>query len=164
MLKLAQPYSSQIEQAKIKIIENEEQYKFVNIYSYWYSSFLKLPESDWDEIIRVSFAEDKVLGLFKAIVERDTNHVSSLMIINFNLKKISFTFIKDLENFIKYLLKYKKFKKISFTVVVGNPAERMYDKFIEKYNGRIVGIKKNEVKLVDGKFYDLKLYEIENNI
>jgi hypothetical protein len=44
--------------------------------------------------------------------------------------------------------------------VVGNPAERMYDKFIEKYNGRVVGIKKNEVKLVDGKFYGLKLYEI----
>lgn len=164
MLKLAQPYSSQIEQAKIKIIENEEQYKFVNICTYWYSSFLRLPDSDWDEIVRVSFAEDKVLGLFKATVERDINHVSSLMAINFNLKTISFTFIKDLENFIKYLLKYKKFKKISFTVVVGNPAEKMYDRFIEKYNGRIVGIKKNEVKLVDGKFYDLKLYEIENNI
>ena len=160
MLKLPQPYSSQIEQAKIKIIENEDQYKFVNISSYWYSNFLKLPDSEWDEIVRVSFAEDKVLGLFKATIDREINHVSSLMIINFNLKKISFTFIKDLENFVKYLIEYKKFNKISFSVVVGNPAERMYDRFIEKYNGRVVGIKKNEVKLVDGKFYDLKLYEI----
>ena len=160
MLKLPQPYSSQIEQEKIKIIENEDQYKFVNISSYWYSNFLKLPDSEWDEIVRVSFAEDKVLGLFKATIDREINHVSSLMIVNFNLKKISFTFIKDLESFVRYLIEYKKFRKISFTVVIGNPAEKMYDKFIEKYNGRVVGIKKNEVKLLDGKFYDLKLYEI----
>ena len=164
MLKLPQPYSSQIEQAKIKIIENEDQYKFVNISSYWYSSFLKLPDSDWEEIVRVSFAEDKVFGFFKATVDREVNQITSLTIINFNLKTISFTFIKDLENFVRYLIEYKKFNKISFSVVVGNPAERMYDKFTEKYNGRVVGIKKNEVKLVDGKFYDLKLYEIENNI
>ena len=91
MLKLPQPYSSQIEQAKIKIIENEDQYKFVNISSYWYSSFLKLPDSDWEEIVRVSFAEDKVFGFFKATVDREVNQITSLTIINFNLKTISFT-------------------------------------------------------------------------
>ena len=31
---------------------------------------------------------------------------------------------------------------------------------IKKYGGRIVGIKKKDVQLIDGKYYDLKLYEI----
>ena len=49
---------------------------------------------------------------------------------------------------------------MSFVCVVGNPAERLYDKVIEKYHGRVVGVKKQEALLQDGQFYDLKLYEI----
>lgn len=162
MLKLAKPYKDQIEKAQIHVIENEEQYKYLNVSSYWDNFMSEIPDSDWNSIIRLSVAEDKVLGYFKALIARDTNDVSSLTIVNFNLKTISFTFIKDLETFIKYLLEYKKFRKIAFSVVVGNPAERLYDKFIEKYNGRVVGVRKNDVKLVDGKYYDLKLYELEN--
>jgi hypothetical protein len=36
----------------------------------------------------------------------------------------------------------------------------MYDKFIKKYNGRVVGISKESVRLTDGEFYDVKEYEI----
>ena len=36
----------------------------------------------------------------------------------------------------------------------------MYDKYIEKYNGRVVGYRKNEIMLSDGQYYDDKLYEI----
>jgi hypothetical protein len=45
-------------------------------------------------------------------------------------------------------------------VVVGNPAERLYDRVINKYGGRIVGIKEKSTKLIDGLYYDVKLYEI----
>lgn len=164
MLKLAKPYEDQINKAKIHIIENEEKYKYLNCSTYWDNTILSIPDSDWNSIVRMSVSEDKVLGYFKADIVRDTLDVSSLMAVNFNLKAISFTFIRDLEAFVNYLLEYKKFRKINFSVVIGNPAERMYDRFIEKYNGRIVGIKKNDAKLVDGKYYDLKLYELENTL
>ena len=55
------------------------------------------------------------------------------------------------------------FSKITFSVVVGNHIENAYDKFINKFNGRIVGIKEKECLLSDGNFYDLKMYEIINN-
>ena len=38
--------------------------------------------------------------------------------------------------------------------------EKTYDKMVKKYGGNIIGIKRDEAKLIDGKFYDLKLYEI----
>ena len=34
------------------------------------------------------------------------------------------------------------------------------DKMINKYGGRIVGIYRQEAKLIDGEYYDLKMYEI----
>jgi hypothetical protein len=53
-----------------------------------------------------------------------------------------------------------RFNKLNFTVVRGNPIEKTYDKLIKRYNGRIVGIKEQETKLIDGKLYDMKEYEI----
>lgn len=52
------------------------------------------------------------------------------------------------------------FKKLSFGVVVGNPVEKQYDRLVRKYKGRIVGVKEQHAKLYDGKYYDVKLYEI----
>lgn len=52
------------------------------------------------------------------------------------------------------------FRKLSFSVVVGNPIEPQYDKLIKKYGGRIVGIQEAQTKLIDNKYYDVKLYEI----
>ena len=52
------------------------------------------------------------------------------------------------------------FNKINFDVIVGNPAEAMYDKFIKMCKGRIVGTLKKHIKLMDGWIYDTKIYEI----
>ena len=52
------------------------------------------------------------------------------------------------------------FRKKSFFVIVGNPIEKTYDKFVSRYGGRIIGVKKQHVKLTDGKYYDKKMYEI----
>ena len=36
----------------------------------------------------------------------------------------------------------------------------MYDKIIKKYGGNIVGIQHDSTKFDDGKYYDVKEYEI----
>ncbi|OGO81270.1 MAG: hypothetical protein A2Y21_10715 [Clostridiales bacterium GWC2_40_7] len=64
-----------------------------------------------------------------------------------------YKFIVDI--FLKY-----NFRKIEFTVVAGNPIEKMFDKYVNKYGGRIVGVRKESVKLQDNLFYDSKLYEL----
>ena len=45
-------------------------------------------------------------------------------------------------------------------MVIGNPIEKSYDKMVKKYGGRIIGTYKEDVKLIDGEYYDKKLYEI----
>lgn len=50
--------------------------------------------------------------------------------------------------------------KIEFFVIVGNPVEKMYDRFVKKHGGRITGIRKKSVKIWTGEYCDEKLYEI----
>jgi hypothetical protein len=102
---------------------------------------------------------DNVLGLFRAEINRVTDKISSLVIVSF-CDKCNITFSKDLYQFLQDLFEKYNFRKIEFSVVIGNPIEKMYDKYIKKYGGRIVGIKKQSSKLQDGKYYDVKLYEI----
>lgn len=61
--------------------------------------------------------------------------------------------IKDI--FSKY-----QYKKIVFSVLIGNPIEPKYDRIIKRSGGRIVGVHKEHVMLPDGKLYDEKVYEI----
>jgi hypothetical protein len=49
---------------------------------------------------------------------------------------------------------------MKFNVVIGSPNEKIYDRLIKLYNGRIVGVFKKDVRLMDNKLYDVKHYEI----
>jgi len=160
MLKPAILYKEALaEKAKV-VLSNPEKYQFMELCNYLcYDTFVIDDVSEWAKIKRVSInGENEVLGFMKAAVCRQDNSVSELLFVNFNLHKLSITFVRDMEIFLQYLL--KMFRKVSFVCVVGNPAERLYDKVIEKYHGRVVGIKKQEALLQDGQLYDLKLYEI----
>ena len=84
--------------------------------------------------------------------------LSLLEKINFSNNKI--TFGKDLMKALKDIFEVYKFQKINFSVIIGNPIEKSYDRMIMKYGGRIVGVYKNDVKLIDGLYYDRKIYEI----
>ena len=160
MLKPAVLYKEALaEKAKIVLMEPEK-YMFMDLNNYQSYNIFTVDEVDeWSKIKRVSVTSDnEILGYVQASVCRVDNSVSSLLFANFNLDKISITFVRDMEAFLLYLL--KSFRKVAFCCVVGNPAERLYDKVIEKYHGRVVGVKKQEALLQDGQFYDLKLYEI----
>ena len=160
MLDIALKYKSELQSLFQNVVYGSEEYKYWNYAGYWDVSSSSVDESDWSSISRVSKDyNNKILGFFKAIVLRDSNKIDGMSIVNFNLKTCSITFIRDLESFIEYLFSIG-FNKIKFNCVIGNSAERLYDKFIIKYNGRIVGISKQEIKLVDGKYHDVKLYEI----
>ena len=91
-------------------------------------------------------------------MDRSNNNVHDLSIINFTDNKTAFGI--DLGQALKDIFEKYKFRKINFYVVVGNPIEKSYDKMIKKYGGRIIGTKKEDAKLIDGEYYDTKLYEI----
>lgn len=69
-------------------------------------------------------------------------------------------FAADMGHAIRDIFEKYQFRKLCFSVVVGNPIESSYNKMCLKYSGRIVGIRKKNARLIDGNFYDEKLYEI----
>lgn len=112
-----------------------------------------------DESIQLASVDsaNNVIGFFEIFVDRNLYKVEALTAICFSP---SVLFSIDFHRFIKSLTTTYGFNKVNFEAVVGSPGELVYDKHLSKYNARIVGIKKNEVRLCDGKLYDLKLYEI----
>lgn len=86
------------------------------------------------------------------------NKVTGIAAINF--KGVNITFSKDFYQFLTDLFEVHKFNKIEWQVAIGNPAEKIYDKIIKKYGGNIVGIQHESTKFDDGKYYDVKEYEM----
>ena len=157
MLKTAYAYKDKLQSAYNTIVFTDK-YKYFNFSNYW-DYTIKLSENSWDNIEMVSVDKNNnVIGYLRAGISRDSDKISSLGILNFYDKNI--TFSRDLYQFLSNLFNKYNFRKIEFIVVIGNPAEHMYDRIMEKYGGRVVGIKKESTKLVDGKYYDVKLYEI----
>lgn len=134
-----------------------EKYKY-----YHYTTYCNTPDfkdSTWDFHDYVSLDhQGNIIGNIYYKIDRVANNACNLCIINFGGNEAIFA--KDLLQVIRDIFEKFNFNKLSFQVVVGNPAEKGYDRLIQKYNGYIVGIKKKETKLFDGKYYDVKCYEI----
>ena len=144
-------------QTAFQNITFEEKYKYYTG-GYWNYN-LNLSENSLDNIQMVSIdAQDNIRGFLCAEISRNSDKISSLAIINFYGKNAVFS--KDLYQFIKNLFVKFNFRKVEFGIVVGNPIEKMYDKYIEKYNGSITGIQHKSIKLQDNLYYDEKFYEI----
>lgn len=155
MLEPAIKYKEQLEQLHYNIWFKDK-YKYCN-YSVYYDA-LNIETTTWNKHQFVSVVNGKVIGYISYSVSREDNSVYGLYIVNFTDNKISFG--KDLGQALQDIFEKFKFRKLDFSVAVGNPIEKSYDKMISKYGGRIVGIKKEDVKLIDGLYYDKKLYEI----
>ena len=155
MLEPAIKFKDQLEQLQYDIWFNDK-------YKYWvcdvYYEVLTIDENTWSKHQFVSVIDDKIIGYIAYNVHRGDNSVDCLSIMNFTDDKIAFGM--DLGQALKDIFEKYKFRKLNFDVVVGNPIEKSYDKMIKKYGGRIIGTKKEDVKLIDGEYYDKKIYEI----
>lgn len=155
MLEPAIKYKEQLEKLQYDTWFNDK-------YKYWhcdvYYDYINIDENTWNRHQFVSVVNETVIGYISYNISRSNNSVDCLSILNFSDNKAAFGM--DLGQALRDIFEKYKFRKLTFVVVVGNPIEKSYDKMIKKYGGRIVGIKKEDVKLVDGKYYDKKIYEI----
>lgn len=158
MLKPAILYKSELSKIHIELAYNKR-------YKWWIcSSFsdliLKLPDNDWHHFYFVSIdPENRIVGYFHAGIDRENKSISSISM--FNLREDgNILFARDLRDFMEFLLITRKFFRVEFNVVVGNPAEKIYDRFIEKYGGRVVGVFRKNVMLQNNRRYGRKFYEI----
>jgi len=158
MLKLAYPYKEQLQEKYNQVIYDEK-YKFYNISSYWTYEFI-MDKNGWDRLDFVSVdADGFIIGYLGAALARPMNFVDGLSILNFG-EKGNYCFAKDLHTFLIDLFLKFNFYKISFSIVVGNSIEKMYDKYVLKHGGRIIGHNKKHAMLYDGQLYDVKYYEL----
>ncbi len=113
----------------------------------------------WNYIERLSIDNDgKILGYFQANIRRPENYVENILILNFG--KTNYTFAKDFQKFWTSFFEVHGLRKIRFYVVVGNPAEKQYDKLVRIYDGRIIGTFKDEILYNDRTYKDMKIYEL----
>lgn len=158
MLKLAYDYKDKLNHEYSKAVVKERNKYYIASSYFDYS--IDLAPNNWDCIQMVSVDKgENVLGYFKSTVDRSSMSITSVCAINFT-EKVNMVFSKDFYCFLKDLFVKFAFFKISWTVLVGNPAERIYDKMVKKYNGRIVGTRKQDALLYTGERCDVKLYEL----
>lgn len=155
MLEPAIKYRDQLEKLQYDIWFDDK-YKYWNCDTYYQS--MQIDDNTWNKHQFVSVCDGMVIGYISYNISRAENYAYCLSIINFSDNKIAFGI--DLGQALRDIFERYKFRKLNFSVVIGNPIEKSYDKMIEKYGGRIVGIYKEDVKLIDGEYYDKKLYEI----
>lgn len=155
MLEPAIKYREQLQKLYYSIWFDDK-YKYYNCDTYYQT--VEIDDNTWNRHQFVSVYNGEVIGYIAYNVSRADNSVNSLGIINFTDNKAAFGL--DLGQALKDIFEKYKFRKLNFSVVIGNPIEKSYDKMIAKYGGRIVGTYKEHVKLIDGKYYDYKIYEI----
>lgn len=161
MLDFAKKYEGELDLLFVDTYYKEE-YKYYNYFTYYKKC--EISDSTWTWMEYVSLDnEGKTIGFISYYINRETGICDTLSIINFRKKgfnKDNVIFIKDLMQVIDDMFFKFNFKKLKFSVAVGNPSEKGYDRFIKKHNGRVVGISYKNLKLFDGKYYDEKYYEI----
>lgn len=155
MLEPAIKYKDQLEKLQYNTWFNDK-YKYWNFDVYYEP--MQINTDTYNKHQFVSVSDGEVIGYIAYNISRAENFVHSLSIINFTDNKI--TFGRDVMKAMNDIFEKFKFRKLNFNVVIGNPIEKTYDKLIEKYGGRIVGVYKENVKLIDGEYYDVKSYEL----
>ena len=140
---------------KLRCTWLDEQYKY--LYCDAYVDDWKIEESNWLYTQLVSIYDGKIVGYIQYKNDRQSNNVSSFVIVGFENDA---RFIRDIQQAVDDIFNRFHFNKMHFSAIPENPAAKIYDKYIEKLGGRVVGIYEKEWKCSDNKFYDKKLYEI----
>ena len=156
MLDLAINHAAEL-QAKYRNTILDERYKYYRR-TPGGDFFLPIAENNWESLQFVSLDDSEVIGYLSAKVNRLTKTGYDIEAIHF-LPQQCPVFTQDMFDFFMALFTAFGLNRLTWSVVVGNPAESFYDRLVESVGVRIVGTFKEDVMLYDGQLYDLKYYE-----
>ena len=159
MLDLAYKYEEEIRNKMLNTWYDE---KYMFYYSSAHHCVWMNPDpkdGDWDNRYFVSLnSNGEVIGVIDYHVDRECDMATWFGAINFTDNKAVFG--KDLAQVIDDIFCKFNMRKLEFSVIVGNPIERSYDRMVKQYGGTITGVKHKPVRLMDANYYDHKDYEI----
>ena len=123
MLDFAQNHEKELEK-KMRDTWGKEKYWYYHRCSYFSPQVIK--EDTWTDTQFVSLnSAGEVTGYLGYGIDRECRYVTYLAIINFT-DDISFG--SDVMKMVKDIFEVYRYRKIVFTVVVGNPVEQKYDR------------------------------------
>ncbi len=155
MLANARDYKEELE-SKMRATWGNKKYWYYHNCSYFRPVVVE--EDTWNKTQFVSLdASGNVAGYLAYGVEREGRYVTYLEIINFMDDR---GFGLDVMRMVKDIFEKYRYRKIVFSVIIGNPIEPKYDRLVLRYGGRIVGTYKEHAMLPNGIMYDEKFYEI----
>ena len=132
--------------------------KYKYFYTDGYAQLTYEPKKDtWNRMDFVHIDEDSnVKGYIKVVISRPYPKVTLGMMS----KGTGLEFLGDVKEVITKLFKEHGTPRIEWAVLIGNPAEKLYDRFVDRNNGRIVGTHTKYDITMDGEICDVKDYEI----
>lgn len=104
-------------------------------------------------------SNDNVLGYIAYHVDYAAMSCCNFGAISFDLGNLVFT--KDLLQSIDDIFVKYGMNRIDFWAFVDNPIVPTYQKLVEKYGGRIVGILEDTAKLMDGQLHSSIIFELK---
>lgn len=130
---LMKPASELPEKYTYLLAEVFEGWKDTTLWHLIEETFRKIPS---DQIF-FSMAGNEIVGWCAYTTKRDpksgTIYVDEIKMFSFDINRPNPVLLRDLESLIKDLL--EKYSMVSWVAVKENPANRIYQKAIEKYNG-----------------------------
>jgi len=141
----------------------EGNYKYYSFTSYEYYDRVELDNDEWNTISRVSVDDcGNILGYFSASTNRTQQKITSMSFVKFRYKfneygdndRLESIVGEDLNEFIEEIMTHPILKLVKFSAIKDNPANKTYNKWIEKYGGKRYLYEKS-VMLRDGLFYDV---------
>lgn len=149
-----------IETHKRFLTQNLQHCKYYICDNYIISYTITVDENNWSNTQMVSLTNNEVTGYMKAVHDRSQKTLSHFNIISYKLDSNPQLY-RDIIRFVDELFK-SGIRKIKFSSIDGSPASKINQKLVNKYNGRIIGVSKEDVELIDGKIYDVVKYELFN--
>lgn len=114
----------------------------------------------WSHENFVVISNKEILGYFEAGWNKSLNVITTFRLILFDKKK-SLTVAKAFFQYLDYLFICRGANAFNWTVALKNHhALRVYEKFIAKKCGHIVGERHNGQMAYDGEISDIRLFEI----
>lgn len=136
----------------------DDKYKYYNYDAVWSTFNVCDKSNDWHEFVSID-KDGQILGVISYYIVRSVPRAQNLGILSFVSNSLIFG--RDVLRVIQDIFEKFNLLKLNFSVVIGNPIEKTYDKLCAKYGGDILCIEKNETRLQDNQLYDVKRYVID---
>jgi hypothetical protein len=121
-----------------------------------YDLIIEPDNSDITQLVSIDHTGE-VVGYYSYEINRTTNSGYNLNILAF--KKCP-EFYQDFFNLFLWMFLVDCLNKVVFNIILGHPAENWYDWCCNEINGHIIGVFREDVRLIDDTLADIKYYEV----